>query len=262
MKGLHHLLKLIDHFARLPTDAVPLMRGKKRQRVVTPIVLPFHRLAMKAGDGEFMHGHQLDRGDAERFEVRNLLDDPQIRAGVLHFAGLVLGKAADMSFVDDGLGDAGAKMAVPFPFKVVIHDDALGRANDAVRCRLKIAGQRLGIRVNQPGLAVEPLAGFGIARAIRLKVIKLPGAGAGNEDAPDISPAVGLALEGDGLRRLAVFHFIVQQEPHFLGAAAEHDKLHAIIMENGSIRQHVRELEFGMDVSHEHGGEPRACSRW
>ena len=31
------------------------------------------------------------------------------------------------------------------------------------------------------------------------------------------------------------------------------DELHAILMENGAVRQHVRELEGRVDVSHEHG---------
>ena len=94
---------------------------------------------------------------------------------------------------------------------------------------------------------------LGIVRTVGLKVIELPGADAGNEDAPDVAPAVGLAVELDDLLRLAVVDLVVQQQPHRRGAAAEDDKLHAILVENGAIRQHVRELELRMDVSHEHG---------
>src|SRR2546423_11142049 len=116
---------------------------------------------------------------------------------------------------------------------------------------LETAGQRLGVGIDQPGLPVEPLADLRVVRAVRLKMIELPGARAGNEDAPDVPPAISFALEGNDLGRFAVFRVVIEQQPHLAGAAAEDDELYAIDMQNAAIRQHVRELELGMDVSHE-----------
>ena len=59
--------------------------------------------------------------------------------------------------------------------------------------RQEVAGQRLGVGIDQPGLAVEPLPMLGIERAIGLEVVKLAGADARDEHAPDVAPAVGLA---------------------------------------------------------------------
>jgi len=51
-------------------------------------------------------------------------------------------------------------------------------------------GQGLGVRVDQPRPAVEPLAMIGVVRTIGLDVIQLPGADAGDQNAPDVSPSI------------------------------------------------------------------------
>src|SRR5947207_15669126 len=57
--------------------------------------------------------------------------------------------------------------ALPISEKV-IHDDALGRADDAVGRRQIIPGQRFGIGIDEASLAVEPLTFFGDRKSTRL----------------------------------------------------------------------------------------------
>ncbi len=103
------------------------------------------------------------------------------------------------------VSDSGrAQVAVALPIERVVDDDALRRADDAVVGRQEIAGQGAGVRIDQPRLAIEPLAVLGIERAVGLKVIELPGLEAGNEHAPDVAPAIGLAVEVDDFGRLAI----------------------------------------------------------
>ena len=85
----------------------------------------------------------------------------------------------------------------PFQSNVSSIDDALRRADDAVVGRQEPAGQCAGVRVDQPSLRIEALALAGVERAVGLEMVKLTGFEAGNEDAPDIAPAVGLGIELD-----------------------------------------------------------------
>ncbi len=75
-----------------------------------------------------------------------------------------------------------------------------GRTTPSVG-RQEPAGQRAGVRVDQPSLRVEALALAGIERAVGLEMVKLAGFEAGNEYAPDIAPAVVCRIEFDELAR-------------------------------------------------------------
>ena len=141
---------------------------------------------------------------SERFQIGDFLDQAEIGAGMLDLGGFVLGEAADVRFINDRFADVAADVAIPFPVEIVIDDDALGRADDAIGRRKEVAGQGLGIRIDQPGGAVEPLALLGVVRAVGLEVIELADADAGDEDAPNVAPAVGLAVEFDHFFRVEV----------------------------------------------------------
>ena len=118
-------------------------------------------------------------------------------------------EAADVHLVDHGFGQLAAQVPVPLPIEAVVDDHAFGRADNAVVGSQKLAGQRAGIRIDQPGRAIEAVAALGVERSVSLKMIQLPGGQAGHEDAPDITPAVGVAIEDDDFRRLAVGNVIV-----------------------------------------------------
>ena len=69
-----------------------------------------------------------------------------------------LREAADVHLVDDRLGQLAAQVAVALPVELVVDHHALRRTDDAVVGRQEVAGQRLGVGIDQPRLRVEPLA--------------------------------------------------------------------------------------------------------
>src|SRR6476620_2709545 len=103
---------------------------------------------------------------------------------MLHAARLITREAANVRFVDDRLADTTAEMPVAFPIEIIVDDDAFGWTDNSIGRRQIIAGQSLGVRINQPGASVEPLAPLRIPRAFRLQVVKLSDADAGNKNAP------------------------------------------------------------------------------
>ena len=95
-------------------------------------------------------------------------------------------------------------MAIALPVEGIVDHHAFGRSNDAVVCWLEVARQRPGIGIDQPGSAVETLSMERIERTVRLEVVQLARADAGNENAPNVAPAVQFRMEMDHVRRLAV----------------------------------------------------------
>ncbi len=95
-------------------------------------------------------------------------------------------------------------MPVALPIELVAYDHAFGRADQAVVGRQKIAGQGLGIRIDQPGLGIKAISFIGLMRTVGLIMIKLTRAHARNKDAPDIAPAIQIRIEIDALPGLAV----------------------------------------------------------
>ena len=82
MQRLHHVAELVHRAERIPARAVRLVRREERDRCVAPVV----DLARRAILGiELEHRQQLDRGDPELLEIRDLLDQAGERAaGLTH----------------------------------------------------------------------------------------------------------------------------------------------------------------------------------
>ncbi len=108
-----------------------------------------------------MDGHQLDRRDAQGFQVGNLLNDAEVRARMLHPAGSGVGEAADVHFIDDGFREISPQVTVALPIELVVNDDALGRADDAADGRQEVAGQGLAVGIDQPRLRIESVTARG-----------------------------------------------------------------------------------------------------
>jgi hypothetical protein len=144
-----------------------------------------------------------------------------------------------VQLINHCLGQAALDVAVALPVEIVFDDNAFRRPDDAVVGRQEPAGERLGIRVDQAGAPVEPLTVLGVIRSFGLKVIKLTGAEPGHEHAPDITPAVGFAIEGDDFGGFAVIDVIVQQHAHGRGRTTEYDELHAAVVQQCPVRQRV-----------------------
>ena len=78
----------------------------------------------------------------------------------------------------------------PFQSNVSSIDHALGRADDAVGRGQEAAGQGAGIGIDEPGIGVEAMTLAGVERPVGLEVVQLAGLQAGDEDAPDVAPAI------------------------------------------------------------------------
>ena len=202
MQGQHGFLELADLAAGLASDGVAPMRREQRQRIVAPVVRPLARLAETVVDGKLEDRHQFDGRHAQRLQVGDFLDQSQVRAAMVDVARLVAGEAADVHFVNHGLVQAAAQVAIALPVELIVDHHALRRPDNALGRRQELARQGLGIRVDQPGAAVESQSLVGIERAVGLEMVKLTGADARHEHAPDVAPAVLIGVEGDDFGRL------------------------------------------------------------
>jgi len=74
-----------------------------------------------------VHRHQLDCGDPQILQVRNLLDQPRIRASLLLGNGgvWVSRESANMHFIEDSAGERMIERAIALPvIPAKICDDA------------------------------------------------------------------------------------------------------------------------------------------
>ena len=243
MQGPHHLLELADLRARSRIGRVAAMRREEGDRVVAPEVFPCHPFTTGHGGRELVHGHQLHRGHPERLEVRDLLDHAQVRSRMRHAAGGAGREPANVHLVDHGIGEAATEVAVAPPIESVVDDHALWWQKAAVSGGRKLPDERLGIRVDQPGSAVEPLPRFRVERPVCLQVVELSCCEARHEHAPDIPPPVARGIERDDLGGFARRDLVVEQDPHRRGRPAVDDELHAGVAEDGAVRERLAELQ-------------------
>ena len=114
-----------------------------------------------------------------------------------------------IEFINYRFRHAVVKMAIALPVKSIVDDDAFWWSNDAVSVRLKLAGQSLGVGIDQSAVAVKPLAVFGVVRPVRLYVVQLPFVETIYEDAPNVSPTIRFPFKVNDLRRFGIFDSIV-----------------------------------------------------
>ena len=125
VQRLHHAAKFIECSERVRMRAIGLVRCKKGDRRVTPVVRPAWGRILRI---ELKHGKQLDRGNAQLLKVRDLLDESGVCA-TFRFrqtgAG-VCGKTAHMHLVNDGAGPRPLQGNVTLPvIRVWVRDHAL-----------------------------------------------------------------------------------------------------------------------------------------
>ena len=177
VEGAHHGLELADRAAGMLVGGILGVGGEKAERVVAPVVSQ-PQVEQTVVVEELVDRHQLDRGHVQRLEV---IDDrrmrqPGIRAAQLvGDAGVRLGHALDMGFVDHRLVIGRARRAVGAPLEEGVDHDAGHRVSERVDLWRRAAGdevvglqvvgvQRLAEReVTVEGLAVgieQELAGI------------------------------------------------------------------------------------------------------
>ena len=242
-------LNCTDLAPRLGAFLVAAVRERRRPWGRSPSSWPACRLAaVRLLGRELVDRHQLDRGDAERLEVRDLLDHAEVGARRVGAGAGAVGEPADVHLVDDRLAQRRRRWRSPLPVEVVVDNDAFRRPDDAVVARQVTAGERLGERVDQPGVRVEPVPPLRFERPVGLEVVELPRLEVGDEDAPDVAPAVGVGVELDQPGRVAVGDLVVEQHPHSRRVLAEHDELHPVFPQYRPVGQRVAELHGGRDL--------------
>ena len=86
MEGLDHLFEFLHLASGL--GCIRSFGRKERERRIAPVIFELvagvRILVGLIEFIEFEHRHQLQRGDAERFEMRDLLAQSQERAGMFH----------------------------------------------------------------------------------------------------------------------------------------------------------------------------------
>ena len=202
VQGLHHLLELLHLLARLPARAVLVVGREEADRVVAPVVaqpvLDQHGVVH-----ELVHGHELDRGDAEALQVVDDRRAGEARVGaaqLLGHVGVEHGHALDVGLVDDRLVQRRARVAVVVPVEVRVGDDGLGHERRAVvvvaavgvaevvrehgLVPLDLALERLGVGVEQQLGRVAAVAVLGRVGAVDAEAVALARADVGEVAVP------------------------------------------------------------------------------
>jgi len=89
VQRLDHVAELVEHRQRPRRGGVAGMRREERHRRVAPVVRQPGRRVLRV---ELEHRHQLDGGDAQVDQVRDLVDQPGVGAAPL-YRHAVLGAA-------------------------------------------------------------------------------------------------------------------------------------------------------------------------
>lgn len=178
VQGGDHVLELADLLAPGAGGGVAGVRGEVADGVVAPVV------AQSASQqvvlvGELMDGQQFDGGDAERGEVVEGGGVGESGVGAAQCgrdAGVAPGEAADVKFVDDGVGPGGFGAAVVGPGVgprgfAVVGDDALGD----VRGGVAVVADGVG------GVLAVPVAGVAVHLGRQGGEFAVDGAGVGVE---------------------------------------------------------------------------------
>src|SRR5688572_11010497 len=122
-------------------------------------------------------------------------------------------------------------MAVTFPIKVIVNDNALRWTNNSVVRFLKMSAESFRVRIDQTCLAIEPLTNLRVPRSVGLEVIQLAMINPRNENSPYIAPTICIPIELDHLGRLAILRILVQQQPHGRGRSPENYEFHATVLD-------------------------------
>ncbi len=164
---------------------------------------------------------------------------------MFHLARGALRETADVHLVDDRLRERPLQVAIALPIEVVVDHDALRRPGDAVVARQESAGQRPGVRVDQPRVGDEPLPVTRIERPVGLEMVQLPRHESGDEHAPNVAPAIAGGFEFDDAAGVEIVDTVVQQHPHRRRRAAKDDELDTPIAEHRAVWQRISELSPG-----------------
>jgi hypothetical protein len=228
VQGLDQIAELAHRGQHIGRAGIAAVRREERDGTVAPVVLPLGRRVLYV---EMLHRQELHRGDAQIFQVGNLLDEPEVGPAPLgrDARARVAGEAADVHLVKDRAGKRSLQRNVAFPVVAVrIHYHAAHRQRAVVpriNGRLAVvggAGDGARVRVEQDLVAVKAQALLGPHRSVGAEGIDLSRRQALYVDVPVIEGAVLLGMELDDLGRSGGV-FAVEQQQLDIGAVLGED---------------------------------------
>ena len=199
VQRLDHVAELVEDVERPARELIRVMRREERDRLVAPVVDAACRRLLRI---ELEHRQELDGGDAQVLEVRNLFDQARRRCRASPAETPELGwlrEAAHVQLVDDRLGERPSAAARRLPSRSAPGSAttlfiALGGvgAGPAPRPAVVGVGNRDGepVRIEQHLLAVEPQTAFRRERPVGPVAVDLPGLEARHEGMPVVIGAV------------------------------------------------------------------------
>ena len=105
------------------------VRGKKRVRIITPIVeQPFAGQRIPPPIARFVElvdRQQFDRRDAQRLEIGDFFDQPREGAGMFDARTLIDRHAPYVALVNDGFPQRAIERLVEFPIEFAVDDDGV-----------------------------------------------------------------------------------------------------------------------------------------
>ncbi len=201
----YHLLEFAHLAAELVAGAVAHVRRKEANRVVAPIVSQSPVQQMLVVD-EGVHRHQLDRSDAELFQVahdRRMRHSAVRAAQRLRHVGVKLGQPFDMRFVDHRASHRHTRRLVAFPIEARVDHQAT-RSPERRRARRAQIGfwvaqlvgetsviptfdtvERSRVRIENDDVRVETVTAAGIIRPVHTVAVALADTQARHVRVPD-----------------------------------------------------------------------------
>src|SRR3970040_765602 len=200
VQRLHHISEF-----RLRVVAVceVRMQREKSDGPVAPIVLEAARRYRGGNvlDIERHDGQKLDVRDAERLEVRNLLDDAAEGPRMRDARGRMAREPADVHFVDDGVVQIAPQRLVVFPIIVVVRDDAGAKVGTITVARSSAIptgiADALGPRIEELASRIEQQTSVGCVRAVDAPRVVDPRLGVADENMPEGESLVARRIEND-----------------------------------------------------------------
>ncbi len=236
MQRLDHVAEFVDRPQGILPRAVRLMRREERDRRVAPVIDESRRRVLGV---ELKHRQELDGGDPEVAEIRNLLDEPGKRAARLlgHAGARMAGEPSDVHLVHDRVRGGPSQRRVALPVvRAAIHHHALHHRAGVVAvfpCRLATVPRRhdhaAPIGIEKDLARIESHPGSRIERPLHTISVQLSRTHAGHERVPVEVRAVGRGVELDHVRGPWVIDTFEEQERDPGGVSREQAEVDAVV---------------------------------
>ena len=231
VQRLHHVAKL---GARIALRGKFGMQREEAVRAIAPII----REAKVFTRGrqiltvERHHGQELHRGDAERPQIRDLLDEAREGARVLHAGGWMTREPAHVHLVDDGVLQRLPQGLVAFPVVNVRRRNARAKAGafaaPSSRAIPQLVAHEPRPRIQELARRIEPEAVCGRVRPIGAPRVIPTRARAADEHVPKEIRAMRTRIELHLEQRRAVDRAPIKPQPHLRRAPGEDRKIDAV----------------------------------